>query len=60
MTFKKLVIAAAVALVASQASASSIVPYAGEGTPVVGASVIATGGHVIAKFVSGSGFYDNY
>lgn len=44
---------------ASQASAT-VDPYVGEGTPIVGSSLIATGGHVIATFVSGSGFYDNY
>ena len=39
---------------------SAVLPYAGQGSPVIGASVIATGGNVIATFVSGSGFYDNY
>lgn len=47
-------------LIFSTCAFSSILPYAGEGSPVIGASVIATGGDVIATFVSGGGFYDNY
>jgi hypothetical protein len=34
--------------------------YTGEGTPVVGADVVATGGDVVATFVSGGGYYDDY
>ncbi len=47
-------------LIFSTNAFSAIVPYAGEGSPLIGASVIATGGDVIATFVSGSGVYDNY
>lgn len=46
-------------LPASNASAA-IVPYLGEGSPILGASLITTGGEVVATFVTGSGFYDNY
>ena len=47
-------------LIFSTSAFSAVVPYAGEGTPVIGASLIATGGDVIATFVSGSGYYDDY
>jgi hypothetical protein len=57
-TLAKLLPAAVFALGASNASA--LVAYPGQGSPVIGASVIATGGDVIATFVSGSGAYDNY
>jgi hypothetical protein len=40
--------------------ASAIDPYPGEGNPVLCATVIATGGHVTATFVTGSGCYFDY
>jgi hypothetical protein len=54
----KLLSVAVLAVGASNASA--LVAYPGQGNPIIGASVIATGGDVIATFVSGSGAYDNY
>jgi len=56
----QIVAAVVIAMGASTSSYAAIVPYAGETSPVIGASVIATGGHVIATFLSGGGFYDNY
>ena len=47
-------------LLVSTSAFSSIVPYSGQVSPVIGGTLIATGGNVIATFVSGSGFYDNY
>jgi hypothetical protein len=49
-----------VVLAVGASSASAVVAYPGQGNPIIGASVIATGGDVIATFVSGSGVYDNY
>jgi len=40
--------------------ASAIDPYPGEGNPVLCAKVVATGGHVTATFIHGSGFYYDY
>ena len=51
--------ALAVAITVCQ-RASAILPYPGEGNPVLCANVIATGGHVTATFITGSGFYYDY
>ena len=53
------VLAMAVALTFCQ-RVSAINPYPGEGNPVLCATVIATGGHVTATFVTGSGCYYDY
>lgn len=49
----------AASLLATQ-KASAIDPYTGEGTPVIGASVVTTGGDVTATFIHGSGSYSDY
>ena len=55
---KTLALATAPVLLATNASA--IDPYAGEGTPILGAPVITTGGDVTATFIFGSGSYSDY
>lgn len=53
-------IAFATTLALSAGIASAIDPYPGEGTPIIGASVITTGGDVTATFLYGSGSYSDY
>jgi hypothetical protein len=57
---KKLLLVSGLLLFSVNAWAFPVLPYSGEGTPVIGAAVITTGGDVMATFVSGSGFYDDY
>lgn len=59
---KLMVVAGVLLLFSIRASALPIpvVPYTGEGTPVAGANIVATGGDVIATYVSGGGAYDDY
>jgi len=57
---RKILLVCAMILGVSVNAWATIVPYAGQGSPVIGASVIATGGEVIATYLTGSGLYDDY
>jgi hypothetical protein len=55
-----LLLSGALLFLSGNAWAYPVLSYSGEGTPIVGAAVVTTGGDVTATFVSGGGFYDDY
>ena len=47
-------------IISNSAGAYAIQSYAGEGAPILGATVVATGGNVIATYVNGGGLFYDY